>query len=211
MAGPGWFQEIVGIANGVLTIAACVLVVGLLVAGMLAWRALRLSRMRLAAARRDLAPLLATARRVADNLDAASATIRADIDAIHGTVTEANTGARAAVRAADRRLRRLSGVVGAVEEEIEAALVDVVAAARGVRAGASALRGLMGVGDRDGHPAASARPRPSRADASRGGERDGADGIGTETYDSGDSGDADDTGRDAGNGRARPRIRSRRR
>jgi hypothetical protein len=102
----------------------------------------------LAVVQRDLAPLLATLGRVARNLEGATATIHSDVQAIHETVGDANDRARAAIRGADQRLRRLDAVVGAAQTEVEEALVDVVATARGLRAGASALRGILGLAER---------------------------------------------------------------
>ncbi len=150
MTEPSAFQNVVAVANGVLSIVACLLLIGVAVGGILAWRALRRARGQLAIVQRDLVPLIATFGRAARNLEGATATIHADVRAIHETVGDANDRARAAIRGADQRLRRLDTLVGAAQTEVEEALVDVVAAARGLRAGASALRGILGLADRTG-------------------------------------------------------------
>src|SRR6202020_1922951 len=98
-------------------------------------------------------------------------------------VIEANQGARAAVRDAEQRVRRLGDLVGTVEQEIEGALVGVVATARGVRAGASVLREMMGVGDADTRASARRRHQPKGASSFAAAARSGA---GAETYDSGE-------------------------
>ena len=156
MTEPSAFQNVVAVANGVLSIVACLLLIGVAVGGFFAWRALGRARGQLTVVQRDLVPLLATLGRVARNLEGATATIHADVRAIHETVGDANDRARAAIRGADHRLRRLDAVVGAAQTEVEEALVDVVATARGLRAGASALRGILGLADRTGAPAPQA-------------------------------------------------------
>jgi len=159
MAEPSTFQAVVAIANGVLTILSCLLLIALVVGGVFAWRGMRRARTQLAVVQRDVTPLLATLGRVATNLEAVTATVRSDVDAIHATVSEANDRARAAVRGAEDRLLRLDSVVGAAQDEIEGALIDVVAAARGVRAGTAVLRGIFGVGAADA-AVDEAQPRP---------------------------------------------------
>src|SRR5215469_9093456 len=185
MTEPSAFQNVVAIANGVLSIVACLLLIGVAIGGFLAWRALGRARGQLAVVQRDLAPLLATLGRVARNLEGATATIHSDVQAIHETVGDANDRARAAIRGADQRLRRLDAVVGAAQTEVEEALVDVVATARGLRAGASALRGILGLAARmDGRaptepeslPEAMTPPDLSQPDELE--ESDGPEGVG---------------------------------
>ena len=163
MTEPSAFQNVVAVANGVLSIVACLLLIGLAVGAILAWRALGRARGQLAVVQRDLEPLLASFGRVARNLEGATATIHADVQAIHETVGDANDRARAAIRGADHRLRRLDALVGATQTEVEEALVDVVAAARGLRAGASALRGILGMADRTGAQAPAEPDSSSQA------------------------------------------------
>jgi hypothetical protein len=208
MSDAGWFGESVRIASGILTLVACLLLIGVIVAGLRAWRAVGEAKTRLVPAVRDLAPLLASLRRTADNLEAVTAAILVDVVEVHRTVLEANHGARAAVHDAERRVRRLGDLVGTVEQEIEGALVGVVAAARGVRAGASVLREMMGVGDADTHP--PTRRRQAQAEGASSYTAANRPVAEAETYDSGDFANGDDIGGDPGNNRARPRVRSRR-
>jgi hypothetical protein len=159
MAEPSTFQAVVTIASGILTILSCLLLIAITIGGVVAWRGFRRARVQLAVVQRDVTPLLATMARVATNLEVVTATVRSDIDAIHATVSDANDRARAALDGAEDRLRRLDSVVGRAQDEVESALVDVVAAARGVRTGAAVLRGIFAVGAADDAPDEE-RPRP---------------------------------------------------
>src|SRR5580693_4339159 len=98
MSEPGWLVEIVTIASGILTLAGCVVLIWAIITWFKVRSAIRQARTRMAPLMHDVAPLLASLRRSADNLEAVSAAIRADVETLHLTVIEANQGARAAVR-----------------------------------------------------------------------------------------------------------------
>lgn len=208
MTEPSTFQTIVAVANGILSIVACLLLVAVAVALLLGWRALRRTWTHLAAFQRDLAPVVTTMGRAVGNLETVTATMRADVDAIHTTIEQATGGAQVVIRTAGQRLERLDAVVGATQDEVEAALVDVVAAARGLRAGAAALRGLLGLTE------ATSRRAPVRASgppdedmlAADPSDPDGP----TDEIDEADLDDAEDRRARLGSSRPRPRARSRR-
>ncbi len=208
MTEPSTFQTIVAVANGILSIVACVLLVAVTVAVLLGWRALRRTWSQLAIVQRDFAPVLSTMGRAVGNLEAVSATVRADVDAIHATIEAATDGAQTVIRTAGHRLERLDAAVGATQDEVEAALVDVVAAARGLRAGAAALRGLLGLTE------ATSRRAPTRASGSSDEDllaADPSDPDGrTDGIDEANLDDAGDRRARPGSNRPRPRVRSRR-
>lgn len=207
MTEPSAFQNVVAVANGVLSIVACLFLIGVAVGGFLAWRALGRARGQLAVVQRDLVPLLATLGRVARNLEGATATIHSDVQAIHETVGDANDRARAAIRGADQRLRRLNAVVGAAQTEVEEALVDVVAAARGLRAGASVLRGILGLADRVDAQGPTEPDSPSEATAAS--DLAPPDEL-QESYETEGLGHAREVQRPAADKASGPRTRSRR-
>lgn len=203
MSEPSAFQSVVAVANGVLSIVGCLLLIGVAVGGIIAWRALARARGQLAGVQKDLAPLLATLGRIARNLEGATATIHSDVQAIHETVGEANDRARAAIRGADQRLRRLNAVVGTAQTEVEEALIDVVATARGLRAGAVALRGILGLASRADGPAPTESEEPEEDDRSQPDELE-------ESYETEGLGHAREMQRRAADGAPAPRTRSRR-
>lgn len=207
MAEPSTFQSVVAVANGVLSILGCLLLLGAVVACVVAWRGFGRARTQLALVRRDAGPMLATMGRVATNLEAVTSAMRADVEAIHATLQRANAAAEAALDTAEYRFRRLDAVVGATQEEIEGALVDVVAAARGLRAGAAVLRGVMGLAQPGARPevahgdATAVRPTPAGGSA-----RDEV----METSDAEEIDDAGDERPPREGRRPGPRVRSRR-
>lgn len=204
MAEPSAFQDVVSVANGVLSIVACLVLIAAAIGGVLAWRALRRAGGHLAVVQRDVVPLLATLGRIAHNLETATATIHSDIQAIHQTVGDANDRARAAIRGAEHRLRRLDAAVGAAQTEVEEALVDVVATARGLRTGAGVLRGMLGLAARAEAP--SVPPESDSDEPTSLGPRDARELDGAQMEDSGETGET----QDASPRRVRPRTRSRR-
>jgi hypothetical protein len=208
MTEPSSFQAIVAVANGILSIVACLLLVAVVVAVLLGWRALRRTWTNLTIVQRDFAPVLTTMERVVGNLEGLTATMRSDIEAIHGTIQEATGGVQAVVRIAGDRLQRLDSVVGATQDEVEAALVDVVAAARGLRAGAVALRGVLGLTERTSRRAPR-RSNESSDEATRAAVPSEPDGR-TDGIDGGNLDDGTPDRAQLGGNRPRPRVRSRR-
>jgi len=204
MAGPPWFQTIVSIAGGVLTILGCLLALGAGVLLFALWRMVRRVGARLTAAEREMMPLVHQLRGAVANVDAVTATVRRDVDAVHQTVTAANAGARSAISRIEERARRLDALAGEAQVEIEGALVGAVAAARGVRAGAVVLRDILGgltADDTPGRPRRSAMAGRPTGPVARHAET-------AATHDSGEFIDAEPYGREPGNGRGRPRTRS---
>src|SRR5579862_3529343 len=207
MADLSTFQAVASVANGILSIVACLILILVGIGGIRIWRAVGRARVQIATIQREIAPAMASIRRVAGNLESVSDTLRTNVEAISTTVDEANDRVRGVVHLAEDRLRRLDLAVGAAQEEVEAALVDVVATARGVRAGAGMLRGILGIGLGDGGMDAPA-PRRSRRHETM---RRASSPVGeTETMDTDDFVDEDDDSEEVGNGRARPRARSQR-
>lgn len=203
MAEATWFRDLVEIASGILTVAACVLLLGTIPLAFALRRAARQMRDHLIRAEREFAPLLRDLSSAARDLTAVSSTIRRDVDAVHEAVTDTNDKVREVVRIAQTRVRELDGLLQVAQAEAESVLETAVAAARGVRAGASVLGDLVGV-----------RPPSRSSDAA---PRDVAPASGrhrgkTTTFDSGELSDADERWGEVGNGRrgGGPRVRSRR-
>jgi hypothetical protein len=208
MTEPSTFQTIVTVANGILSIVACLLLVAVTVALLAGWRALRRMWTQLAIVQRDFGPVLTTMGRVVGNLEAVTATMRSDVDAIHATITDATEGTQTVIQTAGHRLARLDEVVGATQDEVEAALVDVVAAARGLRAGVAALRGILGLAESTTRHA-SARTSESSDEDTLAAEPEQPDRR-TDVIDRGNGHDGEDSGAQFGGNRPRPRARSRR-
>ena len=139
MADPSTFQTVVSISNGILSIAATLLLLAVLVGGLIAWRA---ARRAITAARVELVPILSSLSAAARDLEGMTGKLRGQVDSITDTVAEANDGARTLVRGVEGRLKRLDYTIGAAQDEVEDALTDIAALARGLRAGAGALRGF---------------------------------------------------------------------
>ena len=97
MVGPSWFQQIVSIAGGILTLAACFAMIAAIVLAFALAGSLRRARARFATME-DVAPLLTEIRALVRNLDGVMTALREDVVAVRETVAAANTGAREVVR-----------------------------------------------------------------------------------------------------------------
>lgn len=206
------------IAQGVLVLAGCVVLVAaipLAVAVRRQWAEVRLAAGR---AEREFLPLLRDLMGVARDLTSVTATIRGDVEMVHATVADVNSRVKEVVRVAEHRVAELDALLGVAQQEAESVLLSASAAARGVRAGAAALANIVGVGTgyRTGYrddARSEATPRAARGRTRSGnGPRSGGPGGGaTVTHDSGDLGDADEQWGEGGDEREAPRVGPRRR
>lgn len=136
----GWLET----SAAVMQILVSVVLIGMLAA-------ILLGLSRLAAALQEMTTLLRSShdeisaalhnvRGVAEEIGEVTRSVRADVEAVSETIRTANDGARAALRRAGRRLRRLDALVGVAQEEAEDFVMSSASALRGLRVGAKALR-----------------------------------------------------------------------
>jgi Mg2+/Co2+ transporter CorB len=178
---PLWLETLVGVANAVLSIILCVLVVLAIPAVIALRRSVRQVAARadtvLQHVTTDVVPLLHDAAATLSAMQGIATTLHGDVRVVHDTVSAATAEFRRALGAAQERVDRLGALIDVAEDEVEDVLVTAIAAARGVRAGTAALR--------RGVNAAL-------------------------TFDSGDGRYGDERPRPAGDGHERPRVRPRR-
>jgi hypothetical protein len=144
-----WFEQMVFVAGGVLTLLA----LGALIALIPAMIALR-KRMRAATAAFDrftaeMGPMLGHARSMAVNIEQTTLVVRSQAESVAETVSAANQAVRGLLTEAEARAREFSAFLKVVQEEAEGAFVSTAAAVRGARAATKAYR--------DGPELASAR------------------------------------------------------
>lgn len=151
------FQTVSAIAS-----AAAVLL-PYVVLGAAVWAALRMRKsfesvkQSLELVAQHLAALTENANRVATDVASVADTVRTQVDSVHETVEYANRRARHAVKVLADRVDEFNNTLAAVQQDTQGVVVTALAALRGVRAGASALR---------------KKPRPSRAPADTADEPD---------------------------------------
>jgi hypothetical protein len=88
----------------------------------------------------ELDPIMGHAKRVADNAEHISATVRADVGEVSGTVRRANDRLNLALDATEQRVRELGALLRLFQDEVEHTFVSGTAVLRGFRAGADSLR-----------------------------------------------------------------------
>lgn len=88
----------------------------------------------------DLDPVIRHATSVADNADYISTAVRADMGQVTLTVRRVNDRLNEALDASERRVRELGALLRVFQDEVEHTLVSGTSIARGIRAGADALR-----------------------------------------------------------------------
>jgi hypothetical protein len=172
---PLWFTDLVAVAEGILVLAACVLVLLAIPVAIELRRAIRraadgtdvISRHLVT----DVLPLVRDAATAITTMNEILGTIRRDVDAVHDTVTVASASVRTTVENTQARIERAGALVDLVQDELE----DVVGVALGtvarVRLGVASLRGaarvagwrllgrIVGVGARKAGALNAKRPR----------------------------------------------------
>ncbi len=177
---PLWFTDTVAVAQGLLSIAACVLLLLAIPAIVLARRSARHAANRIDALSRQLsgevAPLLRDAATALTSLNEIMGAVRDDVHAVHETVTVTAESVRQTVESTHARLERLGLLADVVQDELEDVVMGTIGALHRARAGVSAVgggvRSILGrlVGRlatralRDGsrEEDAARRPRPFR-------------------------------------------------
>ncbi len=91
---------------------------------------------------RDGPPLLNAARSVADDATRLAGSVREEVDQIVATSRDLRSRVSGAAGALEDRVRDLEAVLDVLQEEVEETALDVAAALRATRRGASLLRGL---------------------------------------------------------------------
>lgn len=91
---------------------------------------------------RDGPPLLNAARSVAEDATKVVGKVRGEVDQLVATSGELRQKVSGAAGALDERVRDLEAVLDVLQEEVEETALDVAAALRATRRGASLLRGL---------------------------------------------------------------------
>jgi methyl-accepting chemotaxis protein len=91
---------------------------------------------------RDGPPFLSAARSVAEDATQLVGNVREEVDQIVATSRDLRARVSGAADALDDRVRDLEAVLDVLQEEVEETALDVAAALRATRRGASLLRGL---------------------------------------------------------------------
>ena len=132
-----WFDPMVRVASGLLTLATLVLVLELIIG----FAGLRRVLRRLHA---DIEPLLKQSTAIASDVRQMTGTIRADIEKVSATVTGATERVQHAVDLSVQRLYEFSALLAVLQKETEHLFVSSASVIRGIRAGAAALAGRGG-------------------------------------------------------------------
>ena len=135
----GWFEQLTGIASGLMTVSLLVLTVFLVPA---AWN-FRKSHKRvndlLDRVYGDINPIVRHASTIADNVDYITTSIRVDVQQVNETIAMANQRLLKAVEATEKRLRDVNALIDVAQREAEDMFVATASTLRGVRTGAAEL------------------------------------------------------------------------
>jgi uncharacterized protein YoxC len=145
LALPLWFTDTVAVAQGLLSLAACVLLVLAIPAVIMARRAARAAADRVDALSRQLTgevtPLLRDAATALTSLNEIMGAVRDDVHAVHETVVVTAGAVRETVESTHARLERLGLLVDVVQDELEDIVMGTIGAVQRARSGASAVGG----------------------------------------------------------------------
>jgi uncharacterized protein YoxC len=182
----GWFEQVTGIASGLVSLSLLVLTVALVPAAWNFRKSYKKINHLLDRVYADVNPLVKHASTIADNMDYITTSVRVDMQRVNQTIAAANQRLREAVEMTEQRMQEFNALLKVVQQEAEETFVSTASVVRGVRKGLSAL-------DEDDGTRASARLARS--------------GIDDEWTEGGDDGYERET--TATDRRAGPRIRPR--
>jgi uncharacterized protein YoxC len=134
------FEQITGIAGGILTISILILTIALVPAALSFRRRYQRINTLLDRVYGDVVPLVQRASGIADDVKHITASVREDVDRINRTIAMANDRLIGAVRMTEDRLREVNALLVVAQREAESMFVSTASAVHGVRAGASVLR-----------------------------------------------------------------------
>jgi uncharacterized protein YoxC len=136
----GVFEQITGIASGLMSIALLVLTVFLVPAAYSFRKSYKRVNQLLDRISADINPIVKHANTISDNLNYVTTSIRVDIQQVNRTIAEANQRMMQALELAERRLNDFNALIEVVQREAEGAFVTTASTLRGVRAGAVAFQ-----------------------------------------------------------------------
>jgi hypothetical protein len=137
---PSWFDQVVSIAGGILTLLPFVLLIVAI------WVAFKLresfdrAREALTDVRADIRELIGAANRISEDVAGMSSSVRTSVDSLNETVTYTNTRARHAVSRLADRVDAFNDALEVVQEDTQSVIVTALSALRGLRAGVAAMR-----------------------------------------------------------------------
>jgi uncharacterized protein YoxC len=134
------FADIGTIAQAILALAALALVAIALPA---VWKLRRVDQrvhQLLETVQREIAPISRRAGAIADDVQAVTRSVRADMDRVNETIATANDRVERAVQLSEQRLNEFNALFAVVQEEAESLFISAASTVRAVRGGTAAFR-----------------------------------------------------------------------
>ena len=136
---PGWFDRVMAIASGLMSIAILVLTVALVPAAWNFRKSYKKISDLLDRVYGDVNPLMRQASSIADNVNYITTSVRTDVQQVHATIAAANQRLQQAVALTEQRLNEFNALLEVVQQEAEGMFVATASTVRGVRMGAQSL------------------------------------------------------------------------
>ena len=135
----GWFEQLTGIASGLVSLSLLVLTAALVPAAWNFRKSYKKINHLLDRVYADVNPLVKHASTIADNLDYITTSVRVDIQRVNQTIAAANQRLREAVDMTETRLQEFNALLKVVQQEAEETFVSTASVVRGVRKGFATL------------------------------------------------------------------------
>jgi uncharacterized protein YoxC len=145
LADRSTLEQITATASAIMTIALLALTI---VAIPVAWR-LRKTYQKvdhlLDRIHGDIAPIVANAHDISDNINFITTAFRTDVAKLNETINAANDRLQRAITASERRVNEFNALLSVVQEEAEGVFVSTASTVRGVRRGAATFQDQGGM------------------------------------------------------------------
>jgi uncharacterized protein YoxC len=135
----GWFEQLTGLASGLVSLSLLVLTIALVPAAWNFRKSYKKISELLDKVYADINPLTKHAGTIADNLDYITTSVRVDMQKINQTIAAANQKLQEAVDLTEERLQEFHALLRVVQQEAEETFVSTASVVRGMRTGVAAF------------------------------------------------------------------------
>jgi uncharacterized protein YoxC len=134
------FEQITATASAIMSVALLALTIVAIPVAWRLWKTYQKVDHLLDRIQNDVAPIVANAHDISDNINFITTAFRTDVAKLNETINAANDRLQRAIASSERRVNEFNAVLSVVQEEAEGVFVSTASTVRGVRRGAATFQ-----------------------------------------------------------------------
>jgi len=139
------FEQITATASAIMTVALLALTIVAIPVAWRLWKTYQKVDHLLDRIQNDVAPIVANAHDISDNINFITTAFRTDVAKLNETINAGNKRLQRAIAASERRVNEFNALLSVVQEEAEGVFVSTASTVRGVRRGAATFQDQGGM------------------------------------------------------------------